>query len=238
MKRIVESVLKPIVFDMKQSCASRILKNTLAPKRHWSNIRDIVAITKSSNQQRDFFFPTYKIPNIRAYSTTCDDNIKLKQQFEKSTTKGEIAISKINDVIEATEEEVKKIKQELMDFNMTKVPYHKIPPWTDINYILKDKDNSIITGITSSLIMDNILSIDTLFVAEKYRGQGYGSMMLSKVEQDARKRGAYMITLSTFSFQGGLELYKRHGYEIFATLSDQPIKGETQYYLKKYIKVS
>lgn len=161
----------------------------------------------------------------------------LLRSFSTDTKK--IDWTKYNDkIVKANSEEVEKINQSIIRFNGLKVNYNKSPQWSEIHYVLKDENNSIIAGIESYLLMDSVLNINVLFVGEKYRGQGYGSMMLKKVEIEAKAKGAYMAKLDTFSFQEGLEFYKKHGYKTYAVLKDSPIKGQVQYYMKKNLDSS
>ena len=77
----------------------------------------------------------------------------------------------------------------------------------------------------------NVLYIDILWVAEQYRKQGLGSILLKSVEQTAKEKGCYLVHLDTFDFQAK-EFYEKHGYTLFGTLEDCP-KGHCRYYLKK-----
>ncbi|MFN7038740.1 MAG: GNAT family N-acetyltransferase [Alphaproteobacteria bacterium] len=134
-------------------------------------------------------------------------------------------------ILIANDKDCEILNQYIIDYNLSKVPFPKNPPWESINYVIK-KDNTIVAGITSALIMNNILSIDVLFVSEKYRIQKYGSLLLEKVENEAKNKGAYLVQLDTFEFQA-LGFYQKHCYEIFGILEDCPSKGHKRYYLKK-----
>lgn len=132
----------------------------------------------------------------------------------------------------ATEEEVELLNKTIIDYNLSKVPYNKNPPWEELNYILKNNEGLMIGGVTSALIMNNVLSIDVLVVKEDYRKLKYGSMLLNKVEQEAKDKGAYLAQLDTFDFQA-LPFYLKHDYEVFGTLTDCPAPSCKRYYLKK-----
>jgi len=75
------------------------------------------------------------------------------------------------------------------------------------------------------------LYIDLLFVKDELRGQGYGSRILTMVEEEARQSGAKKAYLDTFSFQA-LDFYKKYGYQVFGELNDFP-PGHQRYYLTK-----
>jgi GNAT superfamily N-acetyltransferase len=134
-------------------------------------------------------------------------------------------------IMEGTEKDAELLDNYIREYNLSKIPYPKNPPWDSLHFVIKEND-MIIAGITSYLIMNNTLSVDVLYVAEDYRGQGYGKMLLNHAEQEAKRRGAYLVQLDTFDFQG-LEFYKKQGYVIFGTLNDSPARGHERYYLKK-----
>lgn len=75
------------------------------------------------------------------------------------------------------------------------------------------------------------LHVDTLWVAEAYRGHDIGSALLAQLEQAAAERGFLNSHVETTDFQA-LAFYQKHGYEVFGTLENKP-PGHTWYYLKK-----
>ena len=133
----------------------------------------------------------------------------------------------------ATKKEIKKADEDIIKYNTRKLNYPVSPPWSGLHYVIKDNTNIVVASVTSYLMMDNVLNISVLFVEAKYRGNGYGSKLLAKVESKAKEKGVYMVILDTFSFQGSLEFYKRHGYEVFSVLENYPTRNHKQYYMKK-----
>jgi ribosomal protein S18 acetylase RimI-like enzyme len=77
------------------------------------------------------------------------------------------------------------------------------------------------------------LSIDLMWIKDDLRGRGYGSRLLTLIEDAARQRGAKHAHLDTFSFQAP-GFYKKHGYQVFGELPDFP-SGHTRYYLVKQL---
>jgi ribosomal protein S18 acetylase RimI-like enzyme len=54
-------------------------------------------------------------------------------------------------------------------------------------------------------------------VRHAYRGRGLGSHILSRVEEDLRKRGFHSVTLNVArNNPGARRLYERHGYHVVA----------------------
>lgn len=122
------------------------------------------------------------------------------------------------------------IESQIEEFNRKQLSYQDRPIEVPKNYVVKE-DNEIIAGIKSCFYLDEVLSIGVLFVEEEYRHQGIGSLLLNKVEREAKTMGAKFAHLYTFDFQAK-DFYLKHGYEIFGVLENCPT-GHQCYYLKK-----
>ncbi|MBR3224046.1 MAG: GNAT family N-acetyltransferase [Atopobiaceae bacterium] len=70
----------------------------------------------------------------------------------------------------------------------------------------------VVAGI-SAWSLGSDVHIDTLAVDDKYRRQGYGSMLLAHVEELARRNGCTTASVDTFSFQAP-DYYPAHGYDV------------------------
>jgi len=99
-------------------------------------------------------------------------------------------------------------------------------------YVLNSPEEEIMGGVLAELYW-KWLFIDLLWVKEELRGQGYGHELLTKVETEARNRGARNAYLDTFSFQAP-EFYAKHGYHQFGELQDFP-KGHQCLFLTKLL---
>ena len=97
-------------------------------------------------------------------------------------------------------------------------------------FILHASDQEIVGGVIGELYWD-WFHLDLMWVKEELRGRGYGSRLLERVEDEARRRGAKNIYLDTFSFQAP-DFYKQHGYQVFGELQDFP-PGYHRYFLTK-----
>ena len=74
--------------------------------------------------------------------------------------------------------------------------------------------------------------LDTLWVDERYRHQGIGSMIIREVERIAREKGCRAVTLGTASYMAR-PFYEKHGYRVFTTLKKP--NGYISYSLVKYL---
>ena len=94
-----------------------------------------------------------------------------------------------------------------------------------------DKEGNIIAGCTGYIFPWGCMYVDDMWVDEKYRRQGLGSIALQAVEEVAESRGCHLIWVGTWDFQAR-PFYLKHGYTVFATLKDSPA-GHEDYQLVK-----
>ncbi len=76
------------------------------------------------------------------------------------------------------------------------------------------------------------LFLDTLWVDERYRHHGIGSMIIREVERIAKEKGCRVITLGTASYMAR-PFYEKHGFTVFTTL--KKANGYIGYSLVKYL---
>ncbi|MCR5782213.1 MAG: GNAT family N-acetyltransferase [Clostridia bacterium] len=74
--------------------------------------------------------------------------------------------------------------------------------------------------------------LEDLWVDERYRHQGIGSMIIREVERIAREKGCRVVTLGTASYMAR-PFYEKHGYTVFTTL--KKANGYISYSLVKYL---
>ncbi|WP_202967171.1 GNAT family N-acetyltransferase [Legionella gratiana] len=82
----------------------------------------------------------------------------------------------------------------MFEFNKSCVPSTQKPELIDINVTIKKADE-IIAGICSEVYTWKILYISVFFVEEQYRNQGLGTILLNKVEDEAKQLGGTLIHL-------------------------------------------
>jgi GNAT superfamily N-acetyltransferase len=102
--------------------------------------------------------------------------------------------------------------------------------YSPLAIFLKDERNAVLSGALGH-VWGGWLDLDTLWVAQPFRGQGYGARLLRAAEDKARSQGCHSVFLTTFSFQAK-PFYEKFGYEIVADIPDYP-KGHSHHVLKK-----
>lgn len=132
---------------------------------------------------------------------------------------------------ESNNEEVDFIINEIVKYNLSKIPSKQEVNFIWINRVIEDISGNIIAGILSKMYCWNCLYIDVLWVKEEYRKEGLGSKLLEEVEKLAKEKECHLIHLDTFDFQAK-DFYIKYGYEIFGVLDECP-EGHKRYYLKK-----
>ena len=74
--------------------------------------------------------------------------------------------------------------------------------------------------------------LNELWVDERYRHQGIGSMIIREVERIAKEKGCRVVTLGTASYMAR-PFYEKHGYTVFTTIKTP--NGFISYSLVKYL---
>jgi ribosomal protein S18 acetylase RimI-like enzyme len=100
----------------------------------------------------------------------------------------------------------------------------------ELAVFLKDESGEVKGGILGGTYW-NWLYIDTLWIDESLRGQGYGKELLGALEEGARQRGCENAHLDTHDFQA-VGFYQKNGYEICGQLDGLP-KGYNRYLMRK-----
>lgn len=98
---------------------------------------------------------------------------------------------------------------------------------------LRTEDNNVFGGFIGTTFWSRMY-INSLWVDETLRGQGWGRKLMELAEQEALNRGCLASHTDTFSWQSP-EFYKKIGYEVIGELNDYP-PGDCLYYLNKNLK--
>ena len=123
-------------------------------------------------------------------------------------------------------DEEKTVVRGLLEFNEKLIgPSNEQP----VKFVAFDID-----GVAGGLIGHTRwqwLYVAKLWVAERARGQGVGTKLLTAAEEIARSRGCIGASLDTFEYQAR-PFYEKLGYELFGTLDGYP-PGYRQFFLRK-----
>lgn len=98
--------------------------------------------------------------------------------------------------------------------------------------VLYAPDQEIVGGVIGETYW-GWFYLSLMWVKDGLRGQGYGSRLLERAEEEARRRGVKYVYLDTFSFQAP-EFYKKHGYQVFGELPDF-LPGHKRFFLSKQL---
>ena len=130
-----------------------------------------------------------------------------------------------------TEQDIEEIHRQLRAFNRAHREKSEDVP---LGVFYEDESGVKKGGLTGETF-GNWLCVKYLWVSEELRGQGIGSALLRKAEEEAIRRGAKYAFLDTFSFQAP-DFYRKHGYEEVFHLFQYPYTGERYYFIKTLAK--
>ena len=97
--------------------------------------------------------------------------------------------------------------------------------------LLKDPETGETVGGLWGKSSYDWVSIELLFVPDRFRGRNLGARLLRQAEEVGRQRGCVGVWLDTFAFQAR-GFYEKQGYEVFGVLDDHP-RGEKRFFLRK-----
>jgi ribosomal protein S18 acetylase RimI-like enzyme len=101
----------------------------------------------------------------------------------------------------------------------------------EINIFLKDDKKSVYGGVIVTVLW-NGLEINSLWVKESLRGQGWGKKLLLAAEKEGKVRGCTVAYTNTFTWQAP-EFYKKLGYKPYGKLDNFPPGSTLTYFSKK-----
>jgi GNAT superfamily N-acetyltransferase len=106
-------------------------------------------------------------------------------------------------------------------------------PFRQFALLLREPAHDEIVGGLYAYVLYDWLSIELLIIPDSYRGHGFGTELMRRVEAYAAEADCVGIWLNTFSFQA-LGFYQKLGYEVFGSLDDHP-RGSQRYFLRKLL---
>lgn len=137
-------------------------------------------------------------------------------------------------LLESNDEFSTFLHTKIREFNNTHSPHHSEKRKKDavqhINIIVSDENDNWIGGINADVYWDWI-EINDFWFNNKYRGKGLGGVLLEKVEEIAKGKGATKALLTTFEFQAR-SFYEMKGYQVVGEIKDYP-PGSSYYTMVK-----
>ena len=124
-------------------------------------------------------------------------------------------------------EKAQEIANQIRAYNRLKREEAESEP---LNLYLEDEKGNLMAGLVAETF-GNWLEIEYLFVKEELRGQGIGSQLLQRAENEAKNRNCRFAFVNTYQFQAP-DFYLSHGYKEVFALQDYPYTGQRYYYQK------
>ena len=137
---------------------------------------------------------------------------------------------KLKVVNEMSLEDSQTMSANLRDFNIEQSKGLSTKPETSINLTLKSEIGEVVGGIRSRAFYQS-LTIDFLWIDERFRRMGYGKDLMLKVEGLAKEEGRISANTMTYSFQAP-HFYEKLGYKIVGVFEEYP-EGIKKYFLEK-----
>jgi ribosomal protein S18 acetylase RimI-like enzyme len=98
------------------------------------------------------------------------------------------------------------------------------------NFFVRDAAGAIRGGILA-YVWGRRLHVDTLWLVDDLRGNGWGTKLLEAAQDLGREKGATSAYLDTFDWQAR-PFYERHGYKLVAQVDGVP-EGHSRFYMAK-----
>jgi GNAT superfamily N-acetyltransferase len=111
----------------------------------------------------------------------------------------------------------RELEERLYAFNVECTGYRD---GRDLSCFLRDAEGVLVAGI-DGFTWGGYGRVESLWVAEPFRGKGLGRRLLEAAEAEARARGCTTIVLSSHEFQAP-NLYARLGYRRVGATDDTP----------------
>ena len=133
-------------------------------------------------------------------------------------------------IVDLTKEDAAYIGEKINEI----VPHEVDADEEELVLKVEDENGEIIGGCIAEAYEYrwSRMFLNTLWVDERRRRQGIGSMIIREVERIAREKGCRVVTLGTASYMAR-PFYEKHGYTVFTTLKKP--NGYISYSLVKYL---
>lgn len=123
--------------------------------------------------------------------------------------------------------DVQSLIDRLIEYNCAVTGYHD---GQGLAIFIRAEDGQIQGGL-SGFTWGGACKIEWLWVSEDLRGKGSGRALVSRAEEEARRRGCIKMVVETHSFQAP-DFYQKMGFKIIGQYTDFP-RGHCEYFLEK-----
>jgi ribosomal protein S18 acetylase RimI-like enzyme len=125
--------------------------------------------------------------------------------------------------------DVQSLIDRLIEYNCAVTGYHD----GELLAIFIHAENGELQAGLSGFTWGGTCKIEWLWVSEDLRGRGTGRALVSRAEEEARRRGCIKMVVETHSFQAP-DFYQKMGFKIVGQYTDYP-RGHREYFLEKLL---
>ena len=129
------------------------------------------------------------------------------------------------------EEEEELVQEKVYEYANAMAPSEPHTKEDQLVYKVENEVGSIIGGCIVNIHEWGRAVLGVLWVDERYRGHGLGSMLIRAAEDAAREKGCYYLCLGTVDYMAR-PLYEKHGFKVFTVNRDIP-RGHEGWSLSK-----
>ena len=130
-----------------------------------------------------------------------------------------------------TEDEEALVEEKINEYGDSQVPQIPHTEEEQLVYKVQDEEGKVIGGCIVNIHLWGRAVLANLWVDEKYRRHGLGSMLIRAAENAAKEKGCYYLCLGTADFMAR-PLYEKHGFVVFTVNRDIPM-GHTSWSLSR-----
>ncbi len=135
------------------------------------------------------------------------------------------------EIVPLTEEEEGIIEEKIMEYANAMAPSFPHTEEEQLVFKIEDEERKVIGGCVVNVHEWGRAVLAHLWVDERYRHQGLGSMLIRAAENAAREKNCYYLCLGTTDYMAR-PLYEKHGFKVFTVNKDLP-KGHVGWSLAK-----
>ena len=121
-----------------------------------------------------------------------------------------------------TEEEETFIEEKISVYGDSMAPSEPHTEEEQLVFKVENEDKNVIGGCIVNIHAWGRAVLAQLWVDERYRHHGLGSMLIRATEDAAREKGCYYLCLGTMDFQAK-PFYEKHGFRVFTVNKDIPM---------------